>query len=312
MHEVVRTVGEIRPLRDPVLLAAFTGFTDTHGSAVAAVRYLAEQWNAQPLATIESERFYDFTVQRPRVHLENNARVVTWPENAFSVASPPGVDRDFLLFTGIEPHLRWKTFIEAMEDVLQAVGCTTSITLASQPAAVPHTRPLPVTLSASHPEFEQIFRLKAPVSRYQGTTGIVGILNLHLRTLGGKNASLWALTPHYLTIGPNPNVGASLVEYVDLGFGTTTARTGLKEQSVIFGDQVREALEESSDVGAYIRQLEEQYDMERPSDATRMDPADAPGGSDDLPSSDELLEDLERFLRDQQGDQPGGSGGTRS
>ncbi|MFA7248372.1 MAG: PAC2 family protein [Dehalococcoidia bacterium] len=297
MHEALRATGELRPLRDPVLLAAFTGFTDAHGGAVAAVRYLAEQWSAQPIASIDPERFYDFTVQRPRIRLQDGVRVTDWPENAFAVARPPGIDRDFVLFTGIEPHLRWKTFIAAFEDLLRAVGCTTSVTLAAQPAAVPHTRPLPVTLSVSHPEFEDTFALKAPASRYQGPTGIVGVLNLHLRALGWKNASLWALTPHYLTIGPNPNVCVSLVDRIDRGFGTATSRSGLEEQSAIFEEQVREVLEESSEAGAYVRQLEEQYDTERSGEPEPPSAAGAPG---DLPSPDELLDDLERFLRDQQ------------
>ena len=297
MHEALRPVGEFRALRNPVLLAAFTGFTDAHGGAVAAIRYLAEQWHAEPLATIDPERFYDFTVQRPRVRLTDGERVVDWPENTFSIASPPGADRDFVLFSGIEPHLRWKTFVAAMEDLLRAVDCTTSVTLAAQPAAVPHTRPLPVTLSASHPEFERTFDLKAPASRYQGATGIVGVLNLHLRALGWKNASLWAMTPHYLTVGPNPNVGVSLVDRIDHAFGTTTLRVGLEEQSVLFEEQVREALEEQSDAGTYVRQLEEQYDTERPGAVPQSPSANA---SDELPSPDELLDDLERFLRDQQ------------
>lgn len=297
MHEALRPVGELRPLRDPVLLAAFTGFTDAHGGAVAAVRYLAEQWHAQPLATIEPERFYDFTVQRPRVRMQDGERVMDWPENAFSVASPPGADRDFVLLSGIEPHLRWKTFIAAIEDLLRAVDCTMSVTLAAQPAAVPHTRPLPVTLSASHPEFQRTFGLKAPDSRYQGPTGIVGVLNLHLRALGWKNASLWALTPHYLTVGPNPNVGVALVDRLDAAFGTTTSRLGLQEQGVLFDEQVREVLDESSEAGAYVRQLEEQYDTERLGPASPPAPANPP---DELPSPDELLDDLERFLRDQQ------------
>ncbi|MEI7925287.1 MAG: PAC2 family protein [Chloroflexota bacterium] len=294
MHEAILPVGELKPLRDPVLLAAFTGFTDAHGGAVAAVKYLAEQWGAQPLATIDPERFYDFTVQRPRVRLENGERVMDWPENAFFLATPPGSERDFVLFTGIEPHLRWRTFVAAFEDLLRTVGCTTSITLAAQPAAVPHTRPLPVTLSASHPEFERTFDLKAPASRYQGPTGIVGVLNLHFRALGWKNASLWAMTPHYLTVGPNPNAAASLVDRIDHAFGTTTSRVGLQEQSVIFEEQVREVLEESNDAGAYVRQLEEQYDSERQGQV-----APAANDDDELPSPNDLLDDLEQFLRDQ-------------
>src|SRR5256885_1323266 len=149
MHEAIRPLGEIRALRDPVLIAAFTGYTDAAGSAVSAVRYLEERWGATPLARIEPELYYDFTVQRPRTRLEDGERVLDWPENRFSVASPPGAGRDFLLLTGVEPHLRWRSFIAAIEEILRATGSTTSLTLAAQPASVPHTRPIGVTLSAS-------------------------------------------------------------------------------------------------------------------------------------------------------------------
>ena len=294
MHEALQPLREVRALRDPVLLAAFTGFTDATGGAVAAVRYFAEHWGATPLATIDPERFYDFTVQRPRVRLEQGERVLDWPENVFAVASPAGADRDFLLFTGVEPHLRWRSFVAAVEDLLRATGCTTSVTLGAQPAAVPHTRPLPVTLSASHPEFETTFGLQAPASRYQGPTGIVGVLNLHLRSLGWKNASLWAMVPHYLTIGPNPNVAISLARHLDHGFGTHIPLAGLEEEARAFEQQVQEVLEDSSDAAAYIRQLEEQYDANRP----QLPPAPAEGG---LPPTPDLLNDLEQFLRDQRG-----------
>lgn len=299
MHDALRLVGEIRPLRNPVLLAAFTGFTDAHGGAVAAVRYLAEQWAAEPLATIDPERFYDFTVQRPRVHLEDGQRVMQWPQNSFLIASPPGADRDFVLFHGIEPHLRWRTFVDAFEDLLRALNCTTSVTLAAQPAAVPHTRPLPVTLSASDADFEETFGLQAPASRYQGPTGIVGVLNLHLRGLGWRNASLWALTPHYLTVGPNPNVAVSLIDRLDHAYGTNTSRVGLLEQSEAFEGQVQDALEETDEADTYVRQLEDQYDAER-GGQTAPTARDADADADELPSPDELLNDLERFLRDQQ------------
>src|SRR5690606_36459879 len=153
MHEALRALGEVRALRDPVLLAAFTGFTDGPGAASLAIRTLAREWGAQPLAEVDPERFYDFTVQRPRTRLKDGERVLDWPENKFWVASPEGSDRDFILFTGVEPHLRWRTFCAAMEDLLRETGSTMSVTLGAQPSAVPHTRDLPVTLSASHPDF---------------------------------------------------------------------------------------------------------------------------------------------------------------
>lgn len=292
MHEALRALGEVGPLRDPVLLAAFTGFTDAPGAASHGIKALAREWNAIPYVDIDPDRFFDFTVQRPRVRLEDGERVVDWPENRFYVASPPGADRDFLLFAGVEPHLRWRTFCEAVEDLLRTTGSTTSITLGAQPAAVPHTRPLPVTLSASHPDFEEIFGIKAPASRYQGQTGIVGVMNVHLRSLSWRNASLWAMSPHYLTVGPNPNIAIQLISMIDHGFHTTTPVDALREEAEQFDQQVQQVLDESEEARAYVRQLEEQYDANRPA----LPPsADAPG----LPPTPELLDDLERFLRDQ-------------
>lgn len=294
MHESIRVLGTLEPLRDPVFIAAFTGFTDQQGGAAATVEFLVKQWNAEPLAEIDPEGFYDFTVQRPRVRLdEARERVIDWPVNRFFRASPEGSDRDFVLFSGVEPHLRWRTFTQVVTEVLEAVGSTTSITLGAQPAQVPHTRPLPTQLSASHEEFEELFSLKAPESRYQGQTGIVGVLNLHLRSLEWRNASLWSMSPHYLTVGPNPNIAMSLIRLIDHAFHTSTPLSELEEEASAFEDQVQSVLDESSDAAAYVRQLEEQYDSNRPSL-----PA-IPEESAELPPTEELLGDLERFLRDQ-------------
>ncbi len=298
MHEAIRPLSEIRPLADPLLVAAFTGFTDQSGAATLAVRALVDAWRAQPLAEIEPERFYDFTVQRPRVRLEDGERVIDWPENRFWVARPTGATRDVVLLAGVEPHLRWRTFTAAIEDVLRAVGSTTSITLGAQPAGVPHTRPLPVTLSASDAEFETIFGLSAPASRYQGPTGIVGVLNLHLRSLGWKNASLWGMSPHYINAGPNPQVALSLIPMLDRALGTHTDVTDVEAAAEQFVEQLREVLGESgAEAEAYVRQLEEQYDAQRPAL-----PAPPPV---ELPSPGELLSDLEQFLRDQRRGEPG-------
>ncbi len=297
-HPALRAHAEIDTLRDPLLLAAFHGFSDPQGAAAAAIDHFAEQWDARPLADIDPEPFYDFTVQRPRVRLEDDLRVIDWPRSRFLVASPEGAGRDVVLLCGAEPHLRWRTFAEAVAALLEAVGCTESVTLGAQPAAVPHTRPLPVTLSASDPAFEQRFGLTAPGSRYQGQTGIVGVLNLHLRARGWRNASLWALAPHYLTIGPNPAVSLALAALVDRGYGTATGRVGLEKQLSEFDEQVEEALTQSGEAADYVRQLEEQYDANRPAGAaTPETDAEAAERSSELPSSSDLLDDLESFLR---------------
>ncbi|MSQ36218.1 MAG: PAC2 family protein [Dehalococcoidia bacterium] len=296
MHERLRMLETLPPLRDPVLLVALTGWTDAAGIATSALDYLIAQWGARAIAEIDPEPFYDFTVQRPHVRLEDGQRVLDWPRNRCYLASPPGANRDILLLVGAEPHLRWRMFTDVIVELMRTVGTTTTITLGAQPAAVPHTRPLPVTLSASDAAFEEQFGLKIPVSRYEGPTGIIGVLNVGLRALGWRNASLWALIPHYLNAGANPNAIVSLVRALDRGFGTDTPLAEIEERVAKFADQVDEAMEHTAEADAYVRTLEEQFDQTAQGAG---EPAPAPT---ELPSSAELLGDLERFLREQRDD----------
>ncbi|MDP6605172.1 MAG: PAC2 family protein [Dehalococcoidia bacterium] len=303
LHEALKPLEELGPLNDPVLLASFSGWGDNMGSAAATLEYLTKQWEATPIAEIAPELFFDFTVQRPRVRLEDGERVLDWPALRFHRARPPGGERDFVLLSGPEPSLRWQTFTEAIAGLMKTVGATTSVTLGAQPAAVPHTRPLPVTLSASHPEFEQQFGLEIrATSRYQGPVGIVSVLNLHHRDMEWRNAHLRVMAPHYLTMGPNPNVATTLVKTIDHGFGVSTPLGPLEERVEAFADQVREAMQESSEAESYVTQLEEQYDENQPQLPTFDAPAGEPG-SGNLPAADDLLSDLENFLRERRQDE---------
>jgi hypothetical protein len=298
MHEQLHLLDEVRPLRDPVFICGFTGWTDSHGAAAGVVQYLVEQWNAKPLAEIVPEPYYDFTVQRPRTHNEGMTRILEWPSNRFWVASPEGAEHDFLLFAGIEPHLRWRSFIDAIVEMLEYTRSTTSITLGAQPGAVPHTRTAPVTLSASHDDFETQFGLRIPVSRYEGPTGLMSVLNLRLRAMEWRNASLWAIVPHYLNVGPNPNAMASLVRMVDRGYGTHTSLAGIETMIEQFNEQLDSALEPSSEAAAYVRTLEEQYDVQHANDITDgTEPVD-------LGRTEDILGDLERYLREHRDEGP--------
>ena len=294
MHELVEPIGEVRPLRDPVLIAAFSGWNDFGGAAAAAIDHIARQWKARDLAEIRNERLFDFTVERPKVRLEGEQRVIDWPRHRFRLASPPGAERDFVLLSGPEPHLRWRTFTEAIADFMVEVGATLSITIAAQAGAVPHTRPLPVTLSASDSDFEGQFGLRVPQSRYEGPTGIVGAFNVDQRQRGFRNASLWAQLPHYLSAGPNPNAISALVRLIDRGFGTDTSLARIERRIERFKEQVQQAITDSGEAESYIRMLESQYDAKLPQ-LTEPDTGDDP----ELPSAEDLLSDLEGFLRDQ-------------
>src|SRR3954447_5880985 len=161
------------PLDRPVLIAAFRGWKDGGQGASRAGADLARAWAAVEFAAIDPENFYDFQATRPTVSLVDGfTRQVDWPENTFLHAPLPGAGRDAIILLGVEPNLRWRTFGEHVSNLAQSFGVEMVITLGSLLADVPHTRPAPVTGSATDPEL--IDRLGLQASRYEGPTGIVG------------------------------------------------------------------------------------------------------------------------------------------
>src|SRR5918992_5534840 len=160
----------------PILIAAFRGWNDGGQGASLAAGFLARTWRAARFADIDPEGFYDFQATRPHVSLvEGVTRQIDWPDNAFYHAAIPGTQRDALLMLGVEPNVRWRTFSELVTGLATELGVELVVTLGSLLADVPHTRPAPVTGSATDPEL--VRRLGLEASRYEGPTGIVGVLH---------------------------------------------------------------------------------------------------------------------------------------
>src|SRR5438445_9792622 len=203
---------EERPvLEHPVLIAAFRGWNDGGQGASLAGAYLAQAWAAERFATIESENFYDFQATRPMVSLvDGETRQIDWPENTFLHAPMPGGGRDAIILLGVEPNLRWRTFCSHVTDLASSFNVELVITLGSLLADVPHTRPAPVTGSATDPELIEQLGLQA--SRYEGPTGIVGVLHDACTQAGISSASLWAAVPHYVSLTPSPRAAKALVD----------------------------------------------------------------------------------------------------
>src|SRR5690349_23961837 len=195
---------EQRPeLERPVLIAAFRGWNDGAQGASLAGGYLAKIWNAQQFASIDPEGFYDFQATRPMVSLVDGVtRRIDWPENSFLHAPMPGGGRDAIILLGVEPNLRWRTFCEHVTSLASSFDVELVITLGSLLADVPHTRPSPVTGSATDPDL--INQLGLQASRYEGPTGMVGVLHDACAQAGLKSASLWAAVPHYVSLTPSP------------------------------------------------------------------------------------------------------------
>ena len=275
-----------RPKLDrPVLIAAFRGWNDGGEAASSAVAYLRDRWEATPLADLDPDEFLDFQVTRPTVRLDAGiTRRIDWPELRFSLASVGG--RDVVLFLGIEPNVRWRAFVEAFGAAAREIEAQEVVTMGAFLADVPHTLPTPVTGLAVDPERSKELGLTS--SRYEGPTGIVGVLHDALAREGFSASSLWAAVPHYLPGGPNPKAARALVEKLGALTGLTVSTDTLERAAEAWEGQVNSTIAENAELAAYVRQLE-QVAGERE-------------GPTEIPSGDALAAELERFLRDQRGD----------
>src|SRR5919205_2476781 len=197
-------------LRNPVLVAAFRGWNDGGQGASLAAGYLAKAWEAERFAEIDSEQFYDFQVTRPMVSLEDGTtRRLEWPDNGFFHATVPGTGRDAVILIGTEPNLRWRTFAGLVLGLAEDLGVERVVTFGSLLADVPHTRPAPVTAAATDESLMEELGLEP--SRYEGPTGIVGVLLDSCRNAGITSLSLWAAVPHYVSLAPSPRAALALV-----------------------------------------------------------------------------------------------------
>ena len=271
-------------LERPILLAAFRGWNDGAQAASLAAGYLAKTWGAEQFADIDPEDFFDFQATRPHVSLEEGlTRRIDWPETGFYHARPEGLDRDVVLLLGIEPNLRWRTFTDLVVGLAQDLEIELMITLGALLADVPHTRPAPVTGSATDEELVQ--RLGLSSSRYEGPTGIVGVLHDACRQAGIPSASLWAAVPHYVSLTPSPRAAVALCERLGDLIGVEVDVEELEEAAQAYEEQVSEAVASDEETASYVEELERR--------------ADSIEESTDLPSGDALAAELTRFLREQ-------------
>ena len=272
-------------LRSPVMIAAFRGWNDGGQGATLAGGYLAKEWGAESFAEIESENFFDFQAVRPTVSLEDGlTRKLEWPTNTFLHAPIPGLDRDAVILLGVEPNLRWKTYSGLVLELLQDVGVELAVTLGSLLADVPHTRPAPVSAAASDPSLVEEFGVEP--SRYEGPTGIVGILLDSCRQAGIPAVSLWAAVPHYVSLAPSPRAALALCRRLGELVGTEVDVAELEQAGVEYTEQVTEAVASDNETAAYVEELERRVDL--------MEAAE------DLPSGDSLAAELTRFLRERE------------
>jgi proteasome assembly chaperone (PAC2) family protein len=274
-------------LRRPVLVAGFEGWNDAGDAASDAAAWLTRRFSASRFAWIDPEEHFDFQSRRPEVELVDGVtRKITWPANE-CFAVPVGPERDLVVLRGVEPSYRWHSFCRAVLTVATETGCEMVVTFGALLADVPHTRHAPITGTATDPEL--IERLALTRSRYEGPTGIVGVLHDACRGAGRASASLWAPVPHYVAAPPNPVATRAILDRFAELIGAPLELRELDELAETWRRRVDEIVADDDDVLGYVRKLEERVDSQE-------------AGELEIPTGDALAAELERFLRDQRGE----------
>ncbi len=274
----------------PILAVAFRGLFDAAGSATSAVEWLAERLDGTVVGEVDPETFYDFTQQRPIVEFDDRgARQVSWPSNRVVAVRTPDGQRDLVLVSGVEPHLRWRTFSEALRSAAALTSSQLVVTLGSMSGMSPHTRPPVVTASSANRDLADRLGLDRP--SYQGPTGLVGVLTDALDRAGVPVISLRVSVPYYLPDSPNPKATRALLRRFEQVSGVDTAFAALDGPAGEWQQRVDEAVAGDPEVTAHVRRLEGQVDQ----------------SEDLMPRGDDLAAELEAFLRDQDQRRPPGA-----
>lgn len=278
-------------LSDPVLVIAFEGWNDAGDAASTAARYIGQRWEASTFATIDPEPFYDFSSNRPSIRLdESSNRELVWPTNTFSHFELED-GRDVVILSGVEPRLRWRTFCEQITSMAETLGASLVVTLGALLAEVHHAKPIEVVGTSSDTALTEQLGLRP--SRYEGPTGIVGVLQQAFGSAGTPAMSLWASVPTYVPSSTSPKAALALVERLATVLDVSLAATDLQIASSSYERQIDDLLDDDEELAEYAEQIllasvDEEPAEPEPEKAEPLTEADG----------DELISELEQFLRD--------------
>ena len=291
-------------LRDPVVIVALGGWNDAADSATTVIKFLTELWKPSKIAEIDSEDFFVFTETRPTIKfIDGVEREITWPTNQFLGYVDHKLPHDLILVQGVEPQLKWQTFSKEFLEVCQHFAVSEIVFLGALLADVPHSITVPVTgTSSDEGVMERLREMDIRSSRYEGPTGMLGVLQDICRKVKLPSASFWAAAPHYLAATPNIKVTSALLTYVNTYLSLNLDLSVIQNDAVRFEEQISALVERDPEASAYVRRLEEQVidnDDDDDEEANDEEDIDTVPSSGPLPSADSLIRGVEELLRKQ-------------
>ena len=294
-------------LRNPLLVAALAGFNDAADAATTAIKFLIDRWKPTKIAEIDIEDFFVFTETRPTIrYVDGIQRTIIWPSSQFFAYQAPDLSHDIILYLGAEPQLKWKTFSKTFLEVSKHFKVSELVLLGALLADIPHSIAVPMSGTASNTDLKERLReMDIHSSRYEGPTGMIGVLQDAFRRAAIPAASLWAAAPHYLAATPNIKVTSALLTYLNTFMSFGLDLSDIQSDAIRFEEQITSLVARDPEASAYVRRLEEQITGAMSSEDDEDDEDEAVSNYDrttstgHLPSAESLIRGVEELLRKQ-------------
>ncbi|MBF8187428.1 PAC2 family protein [Nonomuraea sp. K274] len=288
--DLYRLADDAPELPDPVLLYHFDGFVDAGGAGRLALGHLLAELEHRVVATFDVDRLLDYRSRRPIMTFDTDRWVeCESPELAVHVAKD-STGTQFLLMSGPEPDREWELFTKAVAELVARLRVSKLVTLHGVPMAVPHTRPLGITMHASRPEL--INSQTSAFGRVQVPGSVAALLELRLGAQGRDALGYAVHVPHYLSQAEYPTAAVTALEAVTRGTGLVFPMDALRDAASRTTTEIQEQIQASAELTTAISGLEQQYDAfaggsERENLMAETTP---------MPTGDELAAQFERFL----------------
>jgi proteasome assembly chaperone (PAC2) family protein len=274
---------EPKDLIAPTLVAAFDGWVDAGSAATTAADQLAD--GGDLVVSFEGDQLFDYRARRPTLDIRNGRMTsITWRE--LTIRRVRIGERDLLVLTGVEPDFRWREFCDAVLDIATRLGVAQWISLGAIPAAVPHTRSVPIIGTESEAGLLRANVRPGPDGLLRVPAAVLSVLELMMGRAGIGAVGYFAQVPHYVS-GPYPVAALALIRAVERHVGISVPVATLEEEARQLGSHLDTLAKGDDTTRAYVERLESMADEER------------------LPAGDELISEIERFLRET------GSGGSQ-
>ncbi len=274
------------PLAAPAIVAAFDGWIDAGGASTAATAHIAGE--AEPIVTFGSDLLYDYRSRRPVLDIVDGTLTdLTWPELAIKRVRLGA--RDVLVLAGPEPDFRWRELGDDVLDAAMRLGVVEWVSLGAIPAAVPHTRPVPILATASKPGLLHEDEQQGPEGLLRVPAAALSTIEHRVAGAGIPTVGFYAQVPHYVG-GSYPAATIAILEHAARHLGVEVPLQGLTEEAMAQRERLDEAVAADEDSRTYVARLESVVDNE------------------ELPTGDELVGEIERFLQQRDGGAGGGPG----